>query len=219
MWGCQRLPSGALRQDTASCVWIDVEWQKPSSWLVCLLSWMSRLGSRSALWCYTRGPRSLPTTMKITATKCLSLSAQGQPISRWNLMRDVKLKKGTAHLFFSPQAIMDQKWEKENDRGCAFTGMIIWNLPMPEVGKHAMTQKLALTSGPRWVVFPETHRRPVSATVLLLSASGDNRDNGLWREVLILHFCERKCWYQSSAPVLWLMFWGYSHGNLFMFRL
>lgn len=77
--------------------------------LVCLLSWMLRLGSRSALWCCTRGPRSLPTTMKITAMRCLSLSAQGQPISRWNLMRDVKLKKGTAHLFFFPQAIMDQK--------------------------------------------------------------------------------------------------------------
>lgn len=114
--------------------------------------------------------------MKTTAMRCLSLLAQGQHILRWNLMSGVKLKKGKMHVFFS-QAIMDQKWEKESDRDYPFTGMIIWNLLMLEVEKRAMTQKLALTNGPRWVAFPEGDEMPAKAPASLLSALGGN---GVW---------------------------------------
>lgn len=81
-------------------------------WLICLPSWMWRPGSRSSLWYYIPGPRSLPTTMKITATKCLSLLAQGQLILKWNLMRGVRLRKGETHRFLS-QATVGQKEAKE----------------------------------------------------------------------------------------------------------
>lgn len=81
-------------------------------WLLCLPSWMWRPGSRSSLWYCIPGPRNPPTTMKITAMKCLSLLAQEQLILRWNLMRGVRLRKGETHGFLS-QATGGQKQAKE----------------------------------------------------------------------------------------------------------
>lgn len=48
--------------------------------------------------------------------------------------------------------------------------MIIWNLPMREVGKHVMTQKSAPINGPRWVVFVERDEMPTSVSFWHLSS-------------------------------------------------
>lgn len=158
---------------------------------------MLRPGNRNSLWCYIRGLRNLPTTMKIIAMRHLSLLAQGQPILRWNLMTGVKLKKGKTSMFFYPQAITGQQWEKEANRGYAFTGMIIWNLPTLEVGKHAMTQKLALINGPRWVRVPErgtycrTNAFPfvgLQGAVEVRSLKGSTYGTLLWKEGFVSEF-------------------------------
>lgn len=194
-------------QDPASWVWMDVEWQKPSSLdsFVCLAGCRD-LAAECPVVLHTWTKRSLPTTIrKTTAMKCLSLSAQEQPISRWNLMRDVKLKKGTARLLFSPWAV-DQKMRRE------VIEVVLSQVWLSRIYRRQRWENTLWHESWHWQVaqggllFPETHRRPTPAAVLLLQPQGITEIMVLDGSTYITLLWKGSVTYQSSAPVLWLMF-------------